>query len=236
MSAGFEVRTPKGKLIIDDTYMNVALDRKIRVESLPCKRDKVYIGDTDGASYYVQWREFSLDYRSDDLFMGVNTHEALTTFKFVNSYGKISIQIHNGVYKYPYNGKEEIYTPAPDISDLYVYIFKKRPVHHSNFGLQVFNKDGDLTYDSHLKYMKILEYGITECDPPHSRQDIICFSPVFIMGDGKPPPQAACVWQFKQQQEAPHKISLGLILHEGLTTPSYSVSLLPLFIVDADNY
>ena len=59
MSAGFEVRTPKGKLIIDDTYMNVALDRKIRVESLPCKRDKVYIGDTDGASYYVQWREFS---------------------------------------------------------------------------------------------------------------------------------------------------------------------------------
>lgn len=236
MSAGFEVRTPKGKLIIDDTYMNVALDRKIRVESLPCKRDKVYIGDTDGASYYVQWREFSLDYRSDDLFMGVNTHEALTTFKFVNSHGKISIQIHNGVYKYPYNGKEEIYTPAPDISDLYVYIFKKRPVNHSNFGLQVFNKDGDLTYDSHLKYMKILKYGITECDPPHSQQDVICFSPVFIMGDGKPPPQAACVWQFKQQQEAPHKISLGLFLHEGLTTPSYSVSLLPLFIVDADNY
>ena len=236
MSAGFEVRTPKGKLIIDDTYMNVALDRKIRVESLPCKREEKYIGDKDGDSYYIQWRYFSLDYRSDDLFMGVNTHESLTTFKFVNSYGKISIQIHNGVYKNLHGGKGENVIPAPDISDLYVYIFKKRPVHHSNFGLQVFNKDGDLTYDSHLKYMKILKYGITECDPPHSQQDVICFSPVFIMGDGEPPPQAECIWQFKQQQEEPHKISLEFFLPEGLTTPSFFISLLPLFIVDADNY
>lgn len=236
MSAGFEVRTPKGKLIIDDTYMNVALDRKIRVESLPCKREEKYIGDKDRASWYSKSRNFFLDYRADDLFMGVNAHESLMTFYFINDNGKISILINNGVDKIPYGGKEENVVPAPDISDLYVYIFKKRPVHHSNFGLQVFNKDGDLTYDSHLKYMKILKYGIAECDPPHSRQDVICFSPAFIMSDGKPSSENPCMWRFKQQQEAPHKISLDFIVLEGLLRSSFLVPSLPLFIVDADNY
>lgn len=235
MSAGFEVRTPTGNLIIDDTYMNVALDRKIRVESLPCEQSTEYIGDKDRAFWYVRWKKFSLDYHADDLFMGINVHENLTSFKFINSHGKIFINIHNGMCKVPYGGEEENVLQAPDISDLYVYIFKKQPVNHSDFGLQVFNKNGDLTYDSHLKYMKILKYGFDECDPPHSPKDVICFSPIFVMADGKPPQYSECLWQFEQQSEIPHKIKLKFLLAEGFTSPSLKIPSLPLFIVNVDS-
>lgn len=174
---------------IDDTYTNLCLSRKIAASSLPT----VYVSESSG--YVIRgggyFREITLN--SDELFAAVGGYtdrrcpyfiwhclkqsgsgyeikHFLTAASVINgSKSRMSLDIISGYDKdNESTGLSSDYAP----SDLHIYTFSKNNnSNQENLGLQVFNENGDIVFDSTNKYLNVIRssYEISSVYCPNDR-------------------------------------------------------------------
>lgn len=181
MSAGIEVRTPNGNLIINENYKNVVFDRKIKLSELPQSDSYSSLGPRN-TTPYILYKTYTFKPKEDDLFYAITVHPLLAPqisnsegnpfpmdAFIINSSDSITIQLYQGVdfnlnsplFEKPNycRGDQCLYPPKlPE--DLYIYVFKEKPIKEGTYcGLQVFSEKGEIVYDSNEKYMKVLYFA-----------------------------------------------------------------------------
>lgn len=179
MSAGIEVRTPNGNLIINENYKNVVFDRKIKLSELPQENDSTPLHPR---YFYprILYKAFTFKPKEDDLFYAITVHPLLAPQIFnsegnpfpmdafiINSRDSITIRLYQGVSfdvekdgKHNYCQGDQCFYPPKLPEDLYIYVFKEKPIKKGTYcGLQVFNEKGEIVYDSNEKYMKVLYFA-----------------------------------------------------------------------------
>lgn len=179
MSAGIEVRTPNGNLIINENYKNVVFDRKIKLSELPQENDSTPL---HSRYFYprILYKAFTFNPKEDDLFYAITVHPLLAPQIFnsegnpfpmdafiINSRDSITIRLYQGVSfdvekdgKHNYCQGDQCFYPPKLPEDLYIYVFKEKPIKKGTYcGLQVFNEKGEIVYDSNEKYMKVLYFA-----------------------------------------------------------------------------
>lgn len=189
MTAGFEVRTPSGKLIINENFQNICYDRKVKVADLPYDGEKRFYVDPwnqKETAGQCDWRRITKT--TDDLFFAI---------------GPDFNQVVERVAPILSNEDDILRISTPkgaDISNLYLYFFKKKKTTTSNFGLQVFDANGNPVYDSQMKYMKVISYGEYFVKvPTDERQYAIAFSMANITNNANGHLWSYAAWYFTRQ-------------------------------------
>lgn len=145
--AGIEVRNDSNKLVVDSLYKNLMLSRKVLISQLP---------DFNAGGMPVK----RLNLNSGEIVVAV-------------SYPKDS---SIGIIQYNYSGycdfygvnAEGSYTKLSSVDSNYIaYVFGVNQKAKGNVGLQIFNDNGDLIFDSNSKYMRVSYYGKSLEDVPY---------------------------------------------------------------------
>lgn len=231
MSAGIEIRTPQGDLIIDENYQNVVFDRKIKIDELPHEivSENLPNDNIMRKEYYkIYYKKYTFSPKSNDLVFAISANDSLLQHYFYSETGKRTIDLYmfQGVMHVTNWFDEAEYIPAPDLSEFYIYVFKKKTISSKNYGLQVFNENGECVFDSSQKYMKILQYGQTEgAAPPRAEGTAIVIPPLY----GYVP--CGAKGQFLQDPNT-HNVRLRLHFFEGLTSLGVYNVYLPVFMID----
>lgn len=131
MSAGFEILRPDGTAAVSSFYSHYRYVKKIRGSG--------NFWDTSGHQY------------SDNVIVAFRT---LTKEVSANRFSKGSWRLWNTGVAAPTNATLSFYTT--ELSD--VYIFDTVPVNSSiKAGVQVFNPEGQVTFDSSYRYLRIID-------------------------------------------------------------------------------
>ncbi len=145
--AGIEVRNDSNKLVVDSLYKNLMLSRKVLISQLP---------DFNAGGMPVK----RLNLNNGEIVVAV-------------SYPKDS---SIGIIQYNYSGycdfygvnAEGSYTKLSSVGSNYIaYVFGVNQRAKGNVGLQIFNNNGDLIFDSNSKYMRVSYYGRGIEDVPY---------------------------------------------------------------------
>lgn len=150
-NAGFQVINDDNILLINDTYMNFALTRKVQVSALPYWFANIKSG------YMVEGSKFSCRK------ITLQSNERLAFLGGINGNGTLDGFISKD-YNAAYSGKNAYYVllrNGVNASSLYVYVFGEYNSvgDGSRYGLQVFDQSGKLVFSSNKKLLKILHYG-----------------------------------------------------------------------------
>lgn len=145
--AGIEVRNDNNKLVVDSSYKNLMLSRKVLISQLP---------DFEAGGMPVK----RLNLNSGEIVVAVG-------------YPKNS---SIGIIQYNYSGycdfygvdEEGSYTKLSLVgSDYIAYVFGVNQRAKGNVGLQIFNDKGDLVFDSNSNYMRVSYYGKSLEEAPY---------------------------------------------------------------------
>lgn len=146
MAEYVNIKNDQGNIIINDSFNNLRLKRKISLDSLtltkPSGCDNCATDNSEYEEYSRTFRYFTLD--SDEFCFGVTC--ALKTMNSVNFGVK---KANSGdVFAFAYSG---------DISQIYIYTFTNiTPDDTENVGLNIFNSSGKLVFNSNTRYLNIL--------------------------------------------------------------------------------
>ena len=149
--AGFEIINDNDILLINDSYMNFALTRKVKVSTLP------YWFANINSNYMIEGSKFSCRK------INLNSNEKIAFLGGVSGDGSIdgfTIKDQSSAY----NGENAYYVllrRGVDAESLYMYVFGEYvSVGDSlKYGLQVFDSANSLVYSSNKKPLKVLHYA-----------------------------------------------------------------------------
>lgn len=151
MNAGIEIFNSDNHIVVNDTFNNLGLKRKVKLVDLPVPKDStVYLN--------VLW-DGKCDHYGVELTLGDN--EKLFGFSCKNSEmenmgGFFTIQrMEENRYVFTWRDKNPFTSTDVDLSDVYVYVFGTETTEQSNFGLQVFNGKNCI-FDSGRKYIRVV--------------------------------------------------------------------------------
>lgn len=136
--AGIEVRNDNNKLVVDSLYKNLMLSRKVLLSQMPAVNNEGTIV-----------RKLNL-----------NRGEIVAAVSYPKGSPISIIQLNYSGYCDFYGVKNADYTDLSSIDSNYVaYVFGVDQKAKGNVGMQIFNDNGDLIFDSNAKYMRVSYYG-----------------------------------------------------------------------------
>lgn len=153
MSSGIEVYNDDGKLVIDENYRNLCMTRKILIETLPLIRPgsgyRGYVLKLEGNE---QLFAFELRRGKHMIIYPYRIDERIWVLHFPYGEGNLG-----------YDMKEA------ELQGTHIYIFGLQLVPGSKrFGLEVYNANGELCFDSNSKYMRVLKYSFHQVNKPQN--------------------------------------------------------------------
>ena len=151
-NAGFEVINNNDVLLINDSYMNLALSRKVQVSTLP-----YWFADVkDG--YMVEGSKFSFR----KILLGEK--ETLAFLGGISGSGSIDGFITKDYYaaSIGQNAYYIVLRKGVNASSLYVYVFGEynNIGDSTHYGLQIFDEYQKLVFSSNKKPLKVLHHSI----------------------------------------------------------------------------
>lgn len=147
MEAGIEVYSDS-TLIIDGSYKNLSLIRKVKLTDLPKSRVKSREEPWKIDSRFVDIDRYSLGTLKDnEVFVGIG--------------GKISDILQKIAITHPAGSSTKSVSvdilPNGSPENLYLYVFGENlSKESSSNGLQVFNEQGECVFDSGRKYLRVV--------------------------------------------------------------------------------
>lgn len=152
MNVGLQILTDTDNLVVDSHYHNLGLLQKIKKSNMQNLGATKYERPEYGAKLNGKnWRSFPTEpmvrYRYEipsNIDFPVVAMDAFSGFNFCG-----------GVFT---SGKKkylEIYTNNPN--DFNLYIYSTQISNQSNFGLEVYNENGETVFDSERGYLKMLD-------------------------------------------------------------------------------
>lgn len=143
--AGIEVRNDNNKLVVDSLYKNLMLSRKVLISQLPDAKEDVTVKR-----------------------LHLNPGEIVAAVSYPKGSPVSIIQYNYSGYCDFYGVNGASYTELSSVGSNYVaYVFGVDQKAKGNTGLQIFNDNGDLIFDSNAKYMRVSYYGKTLDDVPY---------------------------------------------------------------------
>lgn len=171
MRAGMEIYNDNNKLVIDDNYVNLCLTRKVLLTSLP-----------------------KLDFNVTHYVLDLAENERIFAFSLLphKTLGLIPYRIGESKWVIlPVQGDSSIghSMQNSDLQGVYVYIFGiQRTAGTDHYGLQVFNQQGEICYDSNQRYMRVVNYHLQKQEktwseyptysPPKNRNYAIVYTTI----------------------------------------------------------
>lgn len=150
-TAGFKVINDNDILLVNESYMNFSLTRKVQVSTLPYWFADIKSGYmVDGSNYSC--RKLILGSNEKIAFLGgVNGNGSLDGYSIKD-------------YSSAYNGQNAYYIllrNGVSSSSLYMYVFgEANSVQDSSrYGLQIFDESNKLVFSSNKKPIRVLHYG-----------------------------------------------------------------------------
>jgi len=151
-SAGFQIFNNNNVLLINDSYMNFALSRKVKVSTLPYWFADVKDGYMVEGSKF-SFRKITLGENENIAFLGgISGKNTLDGFMAIDYY---AATLGNSAYYI-------VLRKGVDASSLYVYVFgeyNKVGGGSERYGLQIFDASKNLVFSSNKKPLKILHHS-----------------------------------------------------------------------------
>lgn len=144
--AGIEVRNDNNKLVVDSLYKNLMLSRKVLISQLPDAKEGVMVKR-----------------------LTLNPGEIVVAVSYPKGSPISIIQYNYSGYCDFYGVDAGVdYVELSSVNSNYVaYVFGVDQKAKGNTGLQIFNDNGDLIFDSNAKYMRVSYYGKTLDEVPY---------------------------------------------------------------------
>lgn len=170
MESGIEITTQghwnRKKILIDNEYKNLIFSRKIKLTDctkIGSKKiclnpwyDITLVGDDNDIKTGIA-DVLKLPLTDDDLFVAVTLDYSVPPDKNDLGGSFFSWGFHNGA--------KCVYVPrGADIDNIYVYVYNLTPTQaseNSSCGIQVYNAEGQVVYDSNEKYMNVIIANIS---------------------------------------------------------------------------
>lgn len=135
--AGIEVRNDNNKLVVDSLYKNLMLSRKVSLSQMPAVNNEGTIVRR----------------------LHLNPGEIVAAVSYPKGSRIGIIQLNFSGYC-DFYGADLDYIDLSSIDSNYVaYVFGVDQKAKGNVGMQIFNDNGDLIFDSNAKYMRVSYYG-----------------------------------------------------------------------------
>lgn len=165
MDAGFSVKTSNGTIVIDESFKNLSLTRKVSLSSMAVGTAKRNI---------TPWLHFKQNptYGNVTTYtLGVLENNEYLVALVADDWNKI----RNKIFVESLEAKQGSYTfdvvPGGTVSEVYAYIFgvqEKKAT--GNYGIHVFDKIGNCIYDSQKKYLKIIGIQFQSSSMEHGKK------------------------------------------------------------------
>lgn len=151
--AGLLIKNDNNDLLINDTYNNLYLFRKIKLTDLPYER----LGN--GSIHPLR---FTLEIQPNEVIAPIARTDGKELQAFsVNSAGTSGATVNSWLI-YVQDYKSDLNELLADLENVYVYTFginTSATASANGYGLQVFNEDGVCVYNSNNKPMRVLHYA-----------------------------------------------------------------------------
>lgn len=196
MTAGLDIRNTDGNIVIDQNYDNLYLSRKIQASTLPV--------DTPWMENRFYGRRITL--AEDEVIAAVGVpnggncpywiHYGITD-RHGDSFAWRTPYVYSAQEYFPVNGgalqpwnesQIGISTGINDTSyvgeDVYVYVFaktKNKTATQNACGLQVFDENGNICYDSNDKSARVLYFGGEPCNLPSNKTIAIALCGISVV-------------------------------------------------------
>ena len=166
MESGIEITTQgnwnRKKILINDEYKNLIFSRKIKLtDCTKIGSKEICLNpwyDVTGMDMYGETAIMGtadvlrLPLTNDDLFLAVTLDYSVPPDK-----NKLGGSFFSWGF---YNGAKCVYVPqGADIDNIYIYVYNLTPTRaseNSSCGIQVYNAEGQVVYDSNEKYMNVI--------------------------------------------------------------------------------
>lgn len=144
--AGLLIKNDNNDLLLNETYNNLYLFRKLKLTDLPYQT----VGSGTNPSL-----SFATDIRENEILAPIARADG-------SSLDAFSIRANKWVIYAPRTWQSSTSELLADLDDVYVYIFginTSTETSASGYGLQVFDENGVCVYNSNNKPMRVLHYA-----------------------------------------------------------------------------